>query len=76
MLEIEGLLVECGAGRRCRELSGVRGRRVGLLGPNGVGKTSILSAVEGLVAPRAGRVAVAGLDIRQQPVAARAQLGV
>ncbi|MBO0820431.1 MAG: ATP-binding cassette domain-containing protein, partial [Nocardiopsaceae bacterium] len=36
------------------------GERIALFGPSGAGKTTVLEAVAGLVAPRAGRVEVAG----------------
>jgi ABC-2 type transport system ATP-binding protein len=51
----------------------------GLLGPNGAGKTSTLSAlsaIEGLVKPAAGTVLVDGIDIRHDPLSAKARLGV
>jgi ABC-type multidrug transport system ATPase subunit len=48
------------------------GAVVGLLGPNGCGKTSTLRAVVGLLQPRAGRVLVNGLA--QGSASARAQL--
>jgi ABC-2 type transport system ATP-binding protein len=48
----------------------------GLLGPNGAGKTSTLSAVEGLLKPTAGSVRVEGIDIRHDPLSAKARLGV
>lgn len=52
------------------------GEIFGLLGPNGAGKTSALSAVEGLLRPAAGSIVVDGLDAREHPAAARANLGV
>jgi ABC-2 type transport system ATP-binding protein len=48
----------------------------GLLGPNGAGKTSTLSAVEGLLIPERGTVRVAGIDVTQRPLDARANLGI
>ena len=53
-----------------------RGEIFGLLGPNGAGKTSTLSAIEGLVRPRAGTIRIAGIDVREQPTWAKAQMGV
>ena len=40
------------------------GESVGLVGPNGAGKTSLFLCLAGVLAPRAGRVVVAGLDVR------------
>jgi ABC-2 type transport system ATP-binding protein len=48
------------------------GRVVGLLGPNGCGKTTTLRAVVGLLRPDGGRVVVNGVP--QGSVAARAQV--
>ena len=52
------------------------GEIFGLLGPNGAGKTSTLSAIEGLLVPERGRIRVAGIDVRQRPLDARANLGI
>ncbi len=52
------------------------GEIFGLLGPNGAGKTSTLSAIEGLLIPERGSVRVAGIDVQQRPLDARANLGV
>jgi ABC-2 type transport system ATP-binding protein len=48
------------------------GRILGVLGPNGCGKTSTLRAVVGLLRPRAGAIAVNGVE--QPAIAARAQV--
>jgi ABC-2 type transport system ATP-binding protein len=48
------------------------GRIAGVLGPNGCGKTSTLRAVVGLLRPRAGAIAVNGVE--QPAIAARAQV--
>jgi ABC-2 type transport system ATP-binding protein len=48
------------------------GRVVGLLGPNGCGKTSTLRAVVGLLQPDAGWIVVNG--VQQGSIAARAQV--
>lgn len=52
------------------------GEIFGLLGPNGAGKTSTLSAVEGLLKPQTGNIVVAGYDIKEKPLYARASMGV
>jgi len=52
------------------------GEIFGLLGPNGAGKTSTLSAVEGLIKPKSGAISVAGYSTREQPMYARANMGV
>ena len=48
----------------------------GLLGPNGAGKTSTLSAIEGLLKPQSGFILVADIDIYNDPIKAKACLGV
>ncbi len=53
-----------------------RGEVFGLLGRNGAGKSSTLSAIEGLIAPRSGEVLLDGIDVRRHPVHAKARLGV
>jgi branched-chain amino acid transport system ATP-binding protein len=40
-----------------------RGQAVALIGPNGVGKTTVARVASGLVAPTAGRVVVSGMDL-------------
>lgn len=51
------------------------GEVLGLIGHNGAGKTTFAEVVTGLTRPDAGRVEVAGVDIRRDPRAARALIG-
>jgi putative spermidine/putrescine transport system ATP-binding protein len=44
-----------------------KGESLALLGPSGCGKTTTLRMVAGLVAPSAGRIAVAGRDVTDAP---------
>lgn len=52
------------------------GQITGLLGPNGAGKTTSLRMVAGLITPDQGHIAVDGIDVAQQPLAALARMGV
>src|SRR3569833_2902932 len=78
VLQVQDLNIYYGAFHAVRNVSfAVRsGEIFGLLGPNGAGKTSTLSAVEGLIKPRSGDIRVAGFSIREQPLHAKASLGV
>jgi ABC-2 type transport system ATP-binding protein len=53
-----------------------RGEFVALLGPNGAGKSTLFQLLTGLFAPDAGRIEVAGFDMRHQARRALACLGV
>ena len=52
------------------------GRITGLLGPNGAGKTTTLRMISTLVEPTEGSASVDGHDVRGEPLAARARLGM
>ncbi|MFI6517161.1 ABC transporter ATP-binding protein [Spirillospora sp. NPDC050679] len=72
MLEISGLEVRYGGVQALRglDLTVREGEIVALLGNNGAGKTTALSAVSGLVRASAGGIALAGRDItRAKPTA-------
>ena len=53
-----------------------RGEVVGLLGPNGSGKTTSFYAIAGLIIPEAGQVIIDGQDVTGLPMYRRARLGV
>jgi ABC-2 type transport system ATP-binding protein len=57
------------------DLSVARGELLGLLGPNGAGKTTTLRMIAGILRPTAGSVRIAGIDIWEDPVAAKMKLG-
>jgi branched-chain amino acid transport system ATP-binding protein len=65
LLELDGIDIHYGGAQAVRGLTlSVRaGEIVVLLGANGAGKTSTLSAVSGLVRPSAGRIRFDGSDI-------------
>jgi sodium transport system ATP-binding protein len=51
------------------------GEVVGLLGPNGAGKTTILRMIAGILTPDSGKVLIDGIDIAQEPLAAKQKIG-
>jgi ABC-2 type transport system ATP-binding protein len=51
------------------------GEAIGLLGPNGSGKTTIMRILAGYFPPTAGRVSVAGIDIGRDTLRARERIG-
>jgi ABC-2 type transport system ATP-binding protein len=52
------------------------GEVFGLLGPNGAGKTTTIGTLTTRVKPTSGRVAVDGIDVVAQPVAAKLRIAV
>src|SRR5213595_3244587 len=52
-----------------------RGELFGFLGPNGAGKTTTLRMIAGILRPTGGRVEIAGIDVAQEPIAAKMRLG-
>ncbi|SKA46758.1 ABC-2 type transport system ATP-binding protein [Chitinophaga eiseniae] len=78
ILEVDQLSVSYGPFEAVKGVSFTvaSGEIFGLLGPNGAGKTSTLSAIEGLLRPQGGQINVAGFSILQQPLHAKANMGV
>jgi len=52
-----------------------RGEVLGFLGPNGAGKTTTMQMICGVLAPSQGVVRIGGVDLLEDPIAAKRQLG-
>lgn len=76
MLKVTGLEKSFGGRPVLRgiDLAVSAGESVALLGGNGSGKTTTLSAIVGLTIPDRGEIRIAGLDIRREPKQARRHL--
>ncbi len=57
------------------DLSVLRGQIFGFLGPNGAGKTTTIRMVAGILKPTEGRIVVAGNDVEEAPLEAKARVG-
>ncbi len=78
ILETKGLVK---AYRRVRVVNGVSlrmgpGEIVGLLGPNGSGKTTTFRMIVGMISPLEGQVFLRGKDVSRLPMYKRARLGL
>lgn len=78
MLSVEGLRKRYRSREVVRDFGLILrpGEVVGLLGPNGAGKTTCFYMIVGLVPADAGRIVLDGKNITDQPMYARAKLGL
>jgi ABC-2 type transport system ATP-binding protein len=76
MLDVEHLTKRYGDLTAVSDLSfaAAPGEILGLVGPNGAGKTTTLRCIAGVLRPSDGRVAIAGHDVRKQPIPAKQAL--
>ncbi len=52
------------------------GQFFGFLGPNGAGKSTTIKILTGLLAPSEGRIRILGMDLEENPVEVKRQVGV
>jgi branched-chain amino acid transport system ATP-binding protein len=78
LLSVQGLVVDFGMTRAVADVSFTlpAGSALAVLGTNGAGKSTVASAVSGLVIPTAGRIEFDGRDVTSWPAHRVARLGV
>jgi ABC-2 type transport system ATP-binding protein len=77
MIELKALTKRYGAFTAVDaiDLTVPKGELFGFLGPNGAGKTTTLRMIAGILQPSSGSVRIAGIDLANDPIAAKAKLG-
>jgi ABC-2 type transport system ATP-binding protein len=77
VIDVQGLVKDFGATRAVNgvDFSVRAGEIMGLLGPNGSGKTTIMRVLTGFFPPSEGRVTIDGLDVEEHPLAVRERIG-
>src|SRR6476646_10876477 len=58
------------------DLALAEGEALGIIGPNGAGKTTLFGIASGTLAPDAGRVLFAGVDIKHLAPDRRCRMGI
>ncbi|HUY28157.1 MAG TPA: ABC transporter ATP-binding protein [Candidatus Binataceae bacterium] len=77
MIEVQGLTKFFGATRAVNHVSFKveKGEIIGLLGPNGSGKTTIMRILTGFFPPTSGRAMIGGLDVAEHSIETRRKIG-
>ena len=77
MIQVEHLVKKFGLRTAVDDVSFEveKGTVLGFLGPNGAGKTTTIRMIAGYLPPTSGTVAVNGIDVGVDPVAAQKQMG-
>lgn len=77
-VQLRGLVKDFDAQRAVNrvDLEIPRGSFYGLVGRNGAGKTTTLSMLTGMLRPTGGQVLIDGVDMWQNPLEAKAKIGV
>ena len=76
LVELQGLSVKFGQREILRRLTAhLRGRAIGLLGPNGTGKSTLINTLLGFHRPSAGSARVFGYDINADTKKIRSLVG-
>jgi branched-chain amino acid transport system ATP-binding protein len=78
LLRVEGLHTYYGQSHILRGVSLAIARRqsLGLMGRNGMGKTTLIRSIMGLISPRTGQISIDGRDATRDPAFRRARAGL
>jgi ABC-2 type transport system ATP-binding protein len=78
VIEVENLTKDYGDLRAVDEINFevYEGEIFGFLGPNGAGKTTTIKMLTGLLKPTSGCGKISGMDISQEPMKVRKQIGL
>src|SRR3954471_795264 len=76
VVSLDNVVVEYGSNRALNGVTAAFSRgAVGLLGPHGAGKSTMIKALLGFIVPLQGQMRVLGLDVATSPVEIRARIG-
>jgi len=77
MIEVQGLTKYFGATLAVNHVSFKveKGEIIGLLGPNGSGKTTIMRILTGFFPPTSGRALIGGMDVAERSIETRSRIG-
>ncbi|MCR5202982.1 MAG: ABC transporter ATP-binding protein [Lachnospiraceae bacterium] len=77
MIEVKNLVKRYGKHAAVNDLSFKieTGKVVGFLGPNGAGKSTTMNMITGYIAPTEGQILIDGVDIEEDPDAAKKNIG-
>src|SRR4051795_398682 len=76
VVTLDAVTVAYGANSALRDVtSSFAAGAVGLLGPKGAGKSTMIKALLGFIVPERGRLRVLGLDVAESPLEIRARVG-
>ena len=77
MIKVENLVKRYGANYALNDVSFEieEGEVVGLLGPNGAGKSTTMNSLTGFLAASSGEVEIGGVNIKEDPIAAKRMIG-
>lgn len=67
LLSVDGMVFDYGRTNVLNDicLDANPGEILGILGPNGSGKTTLLKCINGILAPKQGRIAICGEDVKE-----------